>query len=552
MGPSLEPEAKMAHVNLMTDTIIANLPEEGLRSVLRSMLATDPSITKNLEQRTKVYLTTQSATPNGDLFTQDGTTPAVTPLFLAQQGRIRAMMGCGMCYESIPLLAAIVVQTKNLAISTIDSPEVQQALTAVDGDIIQALTAVQKTLVTSSGLRPLEGSEHLIISSLHQALLEGQQSPSRCGTYAFDRSLVALQASGLLSEAKHNREREPPEEGCITISALPETVETFKLNGKSLPRLFCGLWQLSSPSWGCAPVTRIRSQFAQYASQGFTAYDMADHYGDAEIIFGNFRASCHDPEALFGATKYCIFTPTTITRQVVQANITERCQRMSASHIDLLQFHWQDYNDPQYITALQYLQEDPRVRSLGLCNFDTSHMLEIISNGTVKIATNQVQFSLIDSRPLSRMAQVCETHHIKLLTYGTLLGGFLSEKWLDEPEPELFSSTITPSQRKYYEMILNWGSWALFQELLHTLKDIASKHGVSLSNVATRWVLDFEFVGAVIVGTRWGISDNAEDNLRVYGLHLDEEDRERIESVLRRSRRDVMVALLGDCGGEYR
>lgn len=268
MGPSIQPEAKMAHVNLMTDTIIANLPEEGLRSVLRSMLATDPSITKNLEQRTKVYLTTQSATPKGDLFTQDGTTPAVTPIFLAQQGRIRAMMGCGMCYESIPLLAAIVVQTKDLAISTIDSPEVQQALTAVDGDIIQALTAVQKTLFTSSGLRPLEDSEHLIISSLHQALLESQQSPSRCGTYAFDRSLVALQASGLLSEAKHNGEREAHEEDRITISALPETVETFKLNGKSLPRLFCGLWQLSSPSWGCAPVTRIRSQFAQYASQG--------------------------------------------------------------------------------------------------------------------------------------------------------------------------------------------------------------------------------------------------------------------------------------------
>ena len=102
-------------------------------------------------------------------------------------------------------------------------------------------------------------------------------------------------------------------------------------------------------------------------------------------------------------------------------------------------------------------------------------------------------------------------------------------------------------------MILNWGSWTLFQELLVVLAAIATKHGgVSLSNVATRWVLDFEFVGAVIVGTRWGVSDNAEDNLRVYGLRLDGNDKDEIERVLQKSKREQMVEVLGDCGGEYR
>lgn len=46
-----------------------------------------------------------------------------------------------------------------------------------------------------------------------------------------------------------------------------------------------------------------------------------------------------------------------------------------------------------------------------------------------------------------------------------------------------------------------WGNWELFQSLLQILRDIGNKHGgVSIANVATRWVLEHKFVGAVIVG----------------------------------------------------
>ena len=51
------------------------------------------------------------------------------------------------------------------------------------------------------------------------------------------------------------------------------------------------------------------------------------------------------------------------------------------------------YGDHQYIKALQLLQEDDRVSSLGLCNFDTQRMEEILSAG-VKVVSNQVQVSI--------------------------------------------------------------------------------------------------------------------------------------------------------------
>lgn len=56
--------------------------------------------------------------------------------------------------------------------------------------------------------------------------------------------------------------------------------------------------------------------------------------------------------------------------------------------------------------------------------------------------------------------------------------------------------------RQYLDMInSSWGSWTLFQDLLTVLRRIGDRHGqVSIANVATRWVLDHPFVGAVLIG----------------------------------------------------
>ncbi|KKF96270.1 General stress protein 69 [Ceratocystis platani] len=302
------------------------------------------------------------------------------------------------------------------------------------------------------------------------------------------------------------------------------------MGGRVLPRLFSGLWQLSSPAWGAAPQSKILAQFEEYVNMGFTAYDMADHYGDAEVIYGHFRQSYFAPESLYAATKFCVFGPIEVTPKVIAANVTERLTRLQSEHIDLLQFHWQDYSNPSCISAMKLLAADSRVKALGLCNFDTSNMAAILAAG-VPIVSNQIQFSLIDSRPTFAMAEVCTRQKVKLLTYGTLCGGFLADKWLDRPEPELFAPGLTPSQRKYFEMIGIWGGWTLFQELLGVLDRIAKKHKVSISNVATRWVLDFDYVGAVLVGTRMGVSGHAKENLKAYGWRLDDEDQKAIEAV---------------------
>ena len=95
-----------------------------------------------------------------------------------------------------------------------------------------------------------------------------------------------------------------------------------------------------------------------------------------------------------------------------------------------------------------------------------------------------------------------------------------------------------------------WGGWNLFQKLLNILKEIADKHKVSLSNVAVRYILEQPTVAGAIVGTRLSISENIQDNSRIFDFNLDIEDYRKIDDLTGESR--DLFKLIGDCGDEYR
>jgi hypothetical protein len=89
------------------------------------------------------------------------------------------------------------------------------------------------------------------------------------------------------------------------------------------------------------------------------------------------------------------------------------------------------------------------------------------------------------------MAAFAAARGIKLMCYGTLMGGLLSEKWHGRGPPTSRADLPTASLGKYYRFLTAWGDWDLFQELLSTLKAIGKRHGedVTTANVAVRWVL---------------------------------------------------------------
>jgi aryl-alcohol dehydrogenase-like predicted oxidoreductase len=322
-----------------------------------------------------------------------------------------------------------------------------------------------------------------------------------------------------------------------------------------IQRLLNGMWQVSGAHGRIDTAQALPAMLALHAA-GFTTWDLADHYGPAEDFIGEFRrqlAAARGPAALAEVQAFTKWVPppARMTRAIVAQAIATSRRRMDAESLDLLQFHWWEYGNEQYLAALEYLaelQQAGQIKHLGLTNFDTAHLERILEHG-IPIVSNQVQYSLIDRRPEVRLAPACQAHRVWLLAYGTLCGGFLSERYLDKPEPGRGALT-TASLHKYKQMIDAWGGWGLFQQLLQVLKGIAERHDVSIANVATRYILDRPAVAGVIVGVRLGLSDHQADNERAYALRLDGGDLEQIEAVLARS--NDLYRIIGDCGDEYR
>jgi len=320
-------------------------------------------------------------------------------------------------------------------------------------------------------------------------------------------------------------------------------------------RLLNGMWQVSGAHGRIDPQAAIQNMFT-YVDTGFTTWDLADHYGPAEDFIGEFRRQLAATRGNAALTTMQAFTkwvprPGPMTRAIVENNVAISLRRMGVETLDLLQFHWWDYEDSAYLEALSHLsqlREAGKLKHLALTNFDTAHVQTITEHG-IRIVSNQVQYSLIDLRPEVRMVPFCQEHNISLLTYGTLCGGLLSDAYLGQPEPR--SATLnTASLRKYKQMIDAWGGWELFQELLRVLQQIADQHGVSIANVAVRYILERPTVAGVIVGVRLGVADHHTDNARVFDFSLTAEDHENIQAVLVQSR--DLYHLIGDCGDEYR
>jgi aryl-alcohol dehydrogenase-like predicted oxidoreductase len=320
-------------------------------------------------------------------------------------------------------------------------------------------------------------------------------------------------------------------------------------------RILNGMWQVSGAHGAIDPARAVEEMFA-YHDAGFTTWDLADHYGPAEDFIGRFRrefAARRGTERLSEIQAFTKWVPRTgrMTRRIVEEAMRISLLRMGVECLDVLQFHWWDYDDRSYLDALRHLADlrhEGKISHLALTNFDTEHLRIIVEQG-IGIVSNQVQYSLVDRRPEIRMASFCREHGVTLLAYGSLLGGLLSEKYLGRAEPRRHE-LATASLQKYKNMIDAWGGWALFQELLAVLKQIADRHRVSIANVGIRYVLDRPVVGGVIVGARLGVAQHRDDNLRAFGLELDDEDLAGIEAVLAKSR-DLMQ-VIGDCGDEYR
>lgn len=138
-------------------------------------------------------------------------------------------------------------------------------------------------------------------------------------------------------------------------------------------RILTGMWQVSGAHGQIDPTTAVKNMF-DYVDAGFTTWDLADIYGPAENIMGEFRRQLAGKRGEQAVKNLQVFTkwvpqPGKMTKEIVEKSIDRSRTRLGVESIDLLQFHWWDYNDRNYLDALRYLselQKEGKIKHLAL------------------------------------------------------------------------------------------------------------------------------------------------------------------------------------------
>ena len=319
------------------------------------------------------------------------------------------------------------------------------------------------------------------------------------------------------------------------------TVERIELApGYEISRIIRGGWQLSSNHSTNVSDDPLGDMMA-FADAGITTFDCADIYTGVEDLIGTFRMRWRNErgaDALKLIKVHTKFVPDLsilpqIDKAYVERVIDTSLRRLKLERLDLVQFHWWNYGVKRWLETASWLNElrqAGKINLIGGTNFDTDHMLEIIQSG-VPLTSMQVQYSVLDHRPAKQLAQAAQQNGISLLCYGTVAGGFLSDRWLgtEEPRPPLENRSLI----KYKLIIDEFGGWQLFQALLSALAALARKHHTDIATIASAAVLARNGVASVIVGTR--NRSHLAANLQVSSIKLDHQDLAQINAVHNRS-----------------
>ena len=333
-------------------------------------------------------------------------------------------------------------------------------------------------------------------------------------------------------------------------SPMPQTPDRIALgDGLAISRLVCGLWQVADLEKDGATLDPERAADAleAYAEAGFDTFDMADHYGSAELIAGRLLARYRTRQRPVAFTKWCP-EPGPMTAEVVRAGRAgaarpARRRQGRPPAVPLV--------DLRASGLARRAARDGAAARRGADRRDRRHQFRRRPSragaGRRRARRHATRFPSrwSTAAPPARCPRLCRDKGVRLLAYGTLCGGFLSDKWLGKPEPaddrRLEPLQIQALHRRGRRL------GGLPGHPRGGRQRSRDKHGVSISNVATRWVLEHAAVAAAIVGARITESEHRADNLAIFGFALDAEDRALLDAAFA-----ATTPIPGDCGDEYR
>lgn len=270
-----------------------------------------------------------------------------------------------------------------------------------------------------------------------------------------------------------------------------------------------------------------------------------DKVGLTEEIFGRWLAT-QSRESVIVATKvtgpaHGWFCPpvrngyTALDRRQIVNACDASLRRLRTDYIDLYQIHWPDHGLPyeEVLGVLGELRDAGKIRVIGCSNETSWGVMKSLWAADIcgldRYQTVQNNFSLINRRCESELAQVLRREQLSLLPYSPLGGGVLTGKYQNGPPPGgRFTDYLTSGGERQKRMAMRFVNERTI-ETVNRLSEIADSIGCSVTALAVAWSKQHDFVASTIIGAT--SIDQLNESLEADDLILSPETLARIDEV---------------------
>lgn len=257
-------------------------------------------------------------------------------------------------------------------------------------------------------------------------------------------------------------------------------------------RIIRGGWQLHAAA--SVDVEAEARRVLAFMAKGVTTFETSDTYRHVDAVLSRAIAICRAE----GSARPKVHTRLTLPCDVA-SGLHRTAERLGLDTLDLVQLQDWGLDEDRVLAACEAVSRHPRVGALGLMNMSEETLDRLWARG-VRPRTIQVQFSLLDRRPLRGLCAWALAHGVDVFAYGTLAGGLLDARWLGRVDPGLRPPADEHFHAEYRAVVDAFGGWDPYQSLLRVLSDIAGTCSATIADVALRWVLDQPGVAAALVG----------------------------------------------------
>jgi aryl-alcohol dehydrogenase-like predicted oxidoreductase len=268
-----------------------------------------------------------------------------------------------------------------------------------------------------------------------------------------------------------------------------------------------GAWAIGGGGWefGWGPQNDNDSIAAIHEGldQGINWIDTAPAYGlghSEEIVARALQGDSHRPYVFTKCS--LVWNPNgKIAHSLKAESIRRECEaslrRLRVDAIDLYQVHWAipDEDIEEGWTELARLQEEGKVRYIGVSNFDASQMRR--ASAIASITSLQPPYSLLARQIEGETLAYAAHNNIGVIAYSPMASGLLSGRMTRQRIARLPDDDWRKNSRNFQEPMLSHNL-----RLVELLREIGLRHGLTAGEVAIAWTLNNPAVTGAIVGVR--------------------------------------------------